>query len=132
MKKIILSTFVLLALDFLWVYFGMRSRYKTLIPSIQNKQMSVNYGAAVCAYVLMVVGLQLFVIPRLDKDRKVLSSFTNGFIFGVVLYGVYNFTCGTVFENWDYSTALLDVFWGGMVYFLTSIITLYGCKFIIC
>ena len=43
-----------------------------------------------------------------------------------MLYGVYDFTAAAVIKNWDIKLALVDVLWGGIVYFIAC----YGLKFI--
>ena len=43
-----------------------------------------------------------------------------GFSFGIVVYGVYDYTCGTIFEKWDFNLALIDTIWGGILYTISS------------
>lgn len=81
--------------------------------------MQVNIVSAVSAYLLMVAGLNTFVIQP-DADETIQSSLVRGFAFGVVVYGVYDFTAGAVFEKWDWPTAFMDVAWGGSVFAVAS------------
>jgi len=48
------------------------------------------------------------------------DSLMYGLIFGIVLYGVYDFTAGAVLKNWDVKLAVTDVMWGGIVYFMAA------------
>lgn len=98
----------------------MSSRYSTMVSTIQGGQpMQVNIVSAVSAYLLMVAGLHAFVIQP-DADETIQSSLVRGFAFGVVVYGVYDFTAGAVFEKWDWPTAFMDVVWGGSVFAVAS------------
>lgn len=65
------------------------------------------------AYLLMIVGLVMIII-------KYNLSYLDTFIFGIVVYGVYDFTCGAIFKEWDFQLAILDILWGGIVFTVTK------------
>lgn len=123
MNKIIISTIILLVLDFGWLGFFMGGQYHRMIPLIQGSHMVINYYSAALAYLFMIVGLQVFVIPNINPKKLLTSSLKYGFLFGVILYGVYDLTAGSVFKKWDFKLAATDILWGGIVYFLTCLIT---------
>ena len=128
-----LSTCILLFLDFAWVYFKMGPMYIEMIPKIQNTEMSVRIPYAVLSYTLMVVGLCVFVLPNvynesismLDPEKLkniFFRSMFYGGIFGVVVYGIYDFTAAAVLSKWDVVVALKDIAWGFAVYVLAAFI----------
>ena len=120
LKYNIASTLILLILDYLWLTTYMSPRYKTMIKTIQGTEMKTNMVYVVLSYFLMVVGLNHFVLPNIDfKNVNVKDCLKYGFLFGIVLYGVYDFTCAAVIQNWDIKLALVDILWGGIVYFLS-------------
>jgi len=98
----------------------MNNQYGTLVRTIQGENMKANPVFAVLAYLLMVVGLNVFVLPNIRKGHELEDSLKYGMTFGIVLYGVYDFTTGAVFSKWDKKLAVIDVLWGGFVYFLAS------------
>ena len=53
----------------------------------------------------------------------------NGSLFGIILYGVYDFTAAAVLKNWDIKLAIKDILWGGFVYFITSLVTSFYIKY---
>ena len=120
MLRNIVATIILLGLDFTWLALYMTPRYKALVKSIQGSALKANMTSALASYTLMVVALNMFVINY---------NFSNleAFVFGVCLYGVYDFTNGAIFKNWDFKLAYIDVLWGGLVYFLAA----YVSKFIV-
>lgn len=120
MKQYIISIAILLVLDFLWIGFFMKNQYNKQIPQIQKTPMKVNFLYAVIAYVLMAVGLVIFVIPNIRPEKRLTDSLYYGFLFGFVLYGVYDFTAAAVISKWDMKTAILDTLWGGTVFFLAA------------
>ena len=123
LKHRVLSTLTLLILDGLWINFYMKDKYNTMIKNIQNSELEVNKVFAVASYTLMVVGLNLFVLPRLDVNNiNIKDCLLYGFTFGIVLYGVYDFTIAAVLKKWDIDLAYIDVLWGGFVYFAASFV----------
>ena len=123
MNKIIISSITLLVLDFCWIGFFIGGHYYRMIPLIQGSKMVLNYYSAALAYLLMIVGLQVFVIPNINPKKLITSSLKYGFLFGIILYGVYDLTAGAVLKKWDFKLAIMDILWGGLVYFLTCLIT---------
>ena len=119
-KQRVISTVVLLLADFAWLGLYMNNQYGTLVRTIQGENMKANPVFAVLAYLLMIVGLNVFVLPNIRKGYELEDSLKYGMTFGIVLYGVYDFTAGAVFSKWDKKLAVIDVLWGGFVYFLAS------------
>ena len=130
LKYRILSSLTLLILDFLWIGMYMGKKYGVMIEKIQKIKMSggpEKIFYAVLAYSLMVLGLNLFVLPRINTNNvKLKDCLIHGFLFGIILYGVYDFTCAAVLKDWDIKLAFIDIFWGGFVYFISC----YLLKFI--
>ena len=126
-KYYIISALILLILDFIWITMYMGSKYETLITNIQGSSIKFNLIYAIFAYLLMIIGLYKFVLPKINlNDITFKNCFFNAFLFGVVLYGVYNFTLLTIFKKWDIQLAIIDISWGGLLYFLSC----YLLKFI--
>ena len=120
LKHRLISTSTLLILDILWITLFMGSRYKKMIKDIQGSSMTTNMFYAFIAYTLMVIGLNHFVLPNIDvKNVTIKDCLSNGFMFGLVVYGVYDFTIGAVVKKWDMQLGVIDVLWGGFVYFIS-------------
>ena len=122
MKQQVISVITLLLLDFLWIGLFMGKKYTNMIPTIQGSDISAKPVYAVLSYILMVIGLLVFVVPNIRKEHLIGDSLKYGITFGIVLYGVYDFTAGAVLNKWDMNIAIYDVLWGGMVFFLASLI----------
>ena len=121
-QKNVIATALLLLFDFAWIAGFMGGKYREMIPKIQGSEMDAQMQYGAIAYALMVVGLNLFVLPNIRKGYELEDSLKYGFTFGVIVYGVYDFTIATVLKNWDMKLAMADVLWGGFVYFLASYI----------
>jgi len=46
------------------------------------------------------------------------TSYKQAFLFGVSIYGVYDFTNYAVLENYDWKFAIADTLWGGILFVL--------------
>ena len=111
---ILITAIVLTLIDF--IYLNLIGGYfKNQVKKVQGTPLSVNYlGAAVC-YVFLVVGLYYFII----KPHK---STSDAFLFGLVIYGVYETTNYALLKNWSIFTVFIDTLWGGLLFALTTII----------
>jgi len=120
-KTNILASVIFLVLDLIWIYGYMGTQYQGMIQRIQKSEMVPNVGSAIVAYILLVVGLWVFVLPSTSSLRNInnqsnqttLTTTLRAFIFGIVVYGLYDFTAGTVLTDFDFRLALIDVMWGG-------------------
>lgn len=114
-RKQLIGIATLLVLDVLWLWLFMGNRYQIMIPKIQKDTITLNYYSACGAYLLMTYLL----IQVVDKYNM---NLVEAFMFGFSLYGVYDLTCGSIFNNWDFVLALIDMIWGGIVYMLAVFI----------
>lgn len=114
------GTITLLVLDLLWIYLYMGKQYTHQIQQIQKSEMKVNPYLALLSYILMVIGLNMFVLPNIRKDHEFEDTLKYGFTYGIILYGVYDFTAGAVLKDWNLRLSIIDILWGGFVYFVSS------------
>ena len=119
MLKLIISSVILTILDLIWIKLVMGPLYQKMIPNIQGTQMIVNEKFALYSYLTLIFSINYFILPNVKKNKNL----SYAFIFGLVLYGVYDFTGAAVFTNWDKLTMILDILWGGILFFLTAFLT---------
>ena len=120
MNQNIVATLVLLVLDVLWVTLYMSNAYNKQVQDIQGTEMNSRLYLGFIAYVLMVVGLNMFVLPNIRKGHELIDSLKYGATFGLVVYGIYDMTAGAVFKNWDLKLATVDIIWGSFVFFISA------------
>ena len=113
--RLVISSLILLILDFIWIATFMGPAYKHMITKVQKSQMEIRKKYAFFAYTLMIIGLAIFVIPNVPK-RSLSDSLVYGGSFGLLVYGIYDCTCAAVLKNWDENLAILDIIWGVFVY----------------
>ena len=115
LKKIIIITIILILIDSFYLYF-INNLFQEQIIKIQNNKMKFRFIGAIICYLFLVFGLYYFII----KDNK--SSF-DAFLFGLIIYGVYDSTNYTTLINWSPKFAIIDTLWGGTLFALTTFIT---------
>jgi uncharacterized membrane protein len=120
---------VLLAADLLWVAAVMRPRYAALVRRVQGgRDARYRAWAAAAAYATLAAGFAALVHPRLDAARPLEGAVVHGGAYGLVLYGVYDFTNAALFAEWDVPLALVDVAWGGAVHALAALAALAAAR----
>ena len=77
----------------------------------------------IITYIIMVICLLALSISRTRKESLVKDSVIWGFFVGLTMYGVFNGTNYTIFNNYKLKTALTDTTWG---VFLSIVTTLTG------
>jgi len=120
LKTLAISTPILLALDFLFIYLIMNS-YGKMIAKVQGSPLRFNiYGGIIC-YILIVASLYYFIL----KDRR---SVRDAFLLGFFIYGILETTNYAILTNWNPVIALFDTIWGGVLYAATTYLTYYFMK----
>lgn len=105
---------VLVLLDLFYIY-NTKTYYFKMINNIQKKEANVRKGSLVLIYIILAFVLYFFII-------KVKKSKEDAFILGSTIYAIYGLTNYSIFENWDTSLMLIDIFWGGILYYSTTYI----------
>jgi uncharacterized membrane protein len=101
-----------MVLDGVWLGVLMKNFYRNqLAPIVRlaDGGIAPNWPAALVVYVLLGTGIALFVIPRAPT---VPLAAMYGALFGLVVYGVYNFTNYSTLRQWPFVLTLADVAWG--------------------
>ena len=105
---------VFMVLDGVWLGLLMKNFYRDqLAPIVRLAGGSIapNWPAAIVVYVLLGIGIALLVIPRAPTIPLAAAY---GALFGLVVYGVYDFTNYSTLRQWPFVLALADVTWGAV------------------
>jgi uncharacterized membrane protein len=109
---------IFLAIDFLWLGVIMSKFYKDelgVLARISNGALTPVVWAAGIVYVLIPLGIVLFALPRVSQEHLVTSSLFWGFVYGIVLYGVYDMTNYSLVSKWSLRMSVVDILWGGTI-----------------
>lgn len=111
---------VIVLIDLVYLYL-IKSKFKEMVKSIQIIPLKMNYIGAIIAYLFLSIGLHKFII----EPKKELNE---AFLLGIVIYGVFEGTSMAIFQNWDIKILLVDIFWGGTLFYLSAMVYRYYNK----
>ena len=123
-KTILIISVLILLLDGI-VLSSLKGVWKKTIEGVQGKIFTPKIQYAIGSYILMIFGLYYFVFSKINHNKWVYDTLLNGFLFGFVLYGVFDFTNLAIFTDYSLTTAIIDMIWGGSLMAITSFITYY-------
>ena len=118
--RLLVSASILVCLDAVYLNF-FKGYFGKQVSRVQGSEMQLNYLAAIICYIFIIIGLNYFII----RPRR---SVNDAFLFGIVIYGVYETTNWTIFKNWSPISVVLDTLWGGTLFASTTFIV-RGFKF---
>jgi len=102
----------MLLLDSIYLY-TFSEFFNNVVKKVQGSKLKINLLGATLCYIFLVLGLHYFIISR---KKPLLDAF----ILGIVIYGVYETTTYALLENWSPLSIILDTFWGGVLFTLTT------------
>ena len=83
-----------ISLDFVWINLIMNKGYKTYLKPIarkKNGELTLNLFASLLVWMLIVLGMLIFVYPKIEISNG-LESFLWGGIYGFIVYEIYDLT----------------------------------------
>ena len=101
-----------MVLDGIWLGLLMTDFYRAQLEPIvrlSNGSIAPNWPAALVVYVLLGTGIALFVMPRAPT---VPLAAAYGALFGLVVYGVYDFTNYSTLRQYPLMLAFAVLAWG--------------------
>jgi len=79
-----------------------------MVAKIQRTALEFKIVGAVVVYLLLAIGLYVFIV----EPGK---SLWYAALFGLVIYGVYDFTSYTILKKYDLNVAIMDTVWGSVL-----------------
>jgi uncharacterized membrane protein len=94
LKPFLTGLVTLLALDLAWIGLVANQFYKRELAGLarmDGDNFAIRLGPALVLYPLMILGLQIFVLPRVEAGQPLAAAMWGG-LFGLVGYGIYDLT----------------------------------------
>jgi uncharacterized membrane protein len=85
--------------------------------------VQVDLASTAIVYFLMVLGIMLFVLPR--AQRKSGKAALWGGIYGMIIYGIYDFTNHAILNGWPLRVSLVDLGWGIIFCVILSMLAVF-------
>ena len=119
-KTVAIGAVAFMVLDGVWLGLLMKNFYRDQLAQIvrlSNGGIAPNWPSALVVYILLGIGIAVFVIPRASS---VSLAAIYGALFGLVVYGVYDFTNYSTLRQWPFVLTLTDVAWGAAASAVTA------------
>lgn len=130
MKTIIIYLIALLCfgvLDAFWLGLVAPKFYNEQFGNLALRdsqgKMAFRIWPALGAYLLLALGLTFFITPFFAGNPALIKLFFIGSIFGLVVYGVYDFTNMATLTAWPIKLLVIDILWGMTAYGISSVVT---------
>ena len=111
---LLISAIILVCIDFTYLSF-FKNMFGKQVQDIQGSKIKMNFLAIVICYIFLISGLNYFII----RPKR---SVNDAFLFGLIIYGVYETTNWAIFTNWSVFSVIIDTLWGGILFALTTFI----------
>jgi uncharacterized membrane protein len=111
---ILLSCILLVCIDFIYLTL-IKYAFTKQIQIIQRTKVKVNIYSVILCYIFLVFVINYFIL----QPKK---SIWDAFLLGICIYGIYESTNMALFSRWYLYIAIIDTFWGGILFALTSYI----------
>ena len=98
----------MLALDALWLGVISKGLYQKYIGHLFAEK--VDFASASVVYLLLALGISFFAV--LPAEGSLGKAFLMGTLFGLIVYGVYDFTNMATLRDWPLTISLIDMAWG--------------------
>ncbi len=117
-------------LDGLWLGLVMNSFYRQQLGPLArlapDGSLAPIWAAAAPVYLLMALGIAMFVVPRVRRGSMVEAA-KYGAVFGWILFGVYDLTNYSTLRGYPGIFAAVDIAWGGVACGVTAVlVTRFG------
>mgnify|MGYP005858448385 CR=1 FL=1 len=111
---------ILVIIDAIWINFVTGPIFNRMVKEIQGKEININMVGAFFSYACLAIGIYWFGYRNINSDN-VWESALPAALFGVVGYGLFDFTNMAIFDKWEVMPTIIDVAWGGAVCYATAI-----------
>lgn len=108
------ALFLYIKLDLIW--FAVYSQKNVYGPQLSlinsNSKFKLRIPVAILTWILLATGLTILLFSLKEKNRW--KIFLIGFLYGFIVYGVYNGTNYATIEKYKVRTAIIDTLWGSV------------------
>lgn len=112
----VLTGLIILLLDGVFIYF-IKDMFNRQIKLVQGSDIQVDILATILTYIVIIFSLYYFIIR---EKRSVIDAAFLGFS----MYALYELTTKSLLKQWKWTTVVIDITWGSILYALSTFIIL--------
>lgn len=110
--ELLLILVILLIIDTPYLLSLGRYSFVNMIEHIQGTTFELNLIGTFLSYSFMMLSFYRFIV--MEKKQPY-----DAFLFGLSIYGVFNFTNMALFKHYSWFSSITDTLWGGILFYLT-------------
>lgn len=99
-------------------------KFMGMIRQIQGAQVEFRKWPAVICYILLSLAILIFIETPTHRNLGY------AFLLGIIIYGVYETTSYALIKKWEFSIAVMDTVWGGILFVLATILSRFLVKWV--
>jgi len=115
MINYLISAIIFVVLDGIYINL-IKHYFQKQINTIQGSNPDLRIIPTAITYVFLIFILEYFIISKKE-------NYKTAFLLGFCIYAVYEFTNYSLFKKWSLLTVIIDAFWGGVLFGLTTYLT---------
>jgi uncharacterized membrane protein len=115
LKVIIIFSTILTIIDLIWIGVINVNLWKDHVLAIQKSPLEIRPVYGVLSYLFIIFAGLYFVQSNTNKTNYKYNSLVNGFLLGLSLYAVYDFTALAILKDYRLDIAIMDMIWGGVL-----------------
>jgi uncharacterized membrane protein len=127
LKYYLVTTFVFLAIDVVWLYSTAERLYRKEIGFLMRENF--NFSAALIFYLFFAGGLMFFVVNRAVALSSWQYALFAGMFFGFITYSTYDMTNYATIKDWPLMITVIDIIWGSFLCGITSFLSYQIIKY---
>jgi uncharacterized membrane protein len=101
--SILKTAAVIFLVDLFWLFTGGIFARK-MTERIQGSPLQMRYGSAIIVYLFLA-----YMLLQTKSNKE-------AFLYGIAIYGVYDFTNHALLDQYDWKFAIADTLWGGVLF----------------
>jgi uncharacterized membrane protein len=113
-KTVLKISITITVIDILWLYFFFGKPFGAMLEGIQKEKMNFSPLKGILAYIILILAA-ITLIPKT-------SSVQEAFLFGALIYGVYDSTNYALLNDYDGKLAVIDTVWGGILFSIVYLV----------
>lgn len=119
-KQFIVVLLVIIIIDIPVISQLMKPSWKKMVENIQITPLNIKTYPIILVYILLVLGIVIYVLPNVSDKNILRDSIVYGGILGLIIYGIFDFTNYSLISKYDLKLAIIDTLWGGILLTFTT------------
>lgn len=112
-KMLIAAIMLYAPIEYVYLTNTAQNWYIPMFQAVQaGRSIELKLQYSIFAYVPLIIAWYVLILRPLLDGASLFLSTSRSILYALAVYGVFNATCLTVFQDWDARISLYDTLWG--------------------